>query len=527
MQGGPIKKASEALQLLLRSLPENCCFNVVSFGSNFDSLFKTSQPYSEESFLKALKHAQEMNANYGGTEIYNPLKWVFENSKNDMPTSIFLLTDGQVYNVDQIVELIKSSEEKKNDDLRLFSIGIGDSVSHNLVESVSRAGKGYAQFVTNNERMDKKILGMLKNAIKPPIKDYNITWTNQILDDNLPTETNPVDKPIISFFSDNTTPPTTDQKIFTNIKIQQAPYLIPPIYPGTRFIVYCILENGIEPCKEITLSGISTEGPIKLSVSLDPVALQGSKIHTLAARKLIQDLEEGSSFIHKHPKNSGKTIPNSLIREQVTNLGVTYSLASKYTSFLAIDERDNKLVAEVKSPPARRIVPVYAPSLVAMRCYAPIPASRAFFCAAIQTSMIGAAGLAPEANQSDEIDQVATDLSTITIKSKSPKIETLYKFLDLQSFDGSFLPSTKFYSWFDKNNFKDFEFIGIKNEKVLCLALAMAYLEIIMFETFKDECEMCYGKAKKALKKEVGDDEQKVNENLEKARKWVKKWADE
>ncbi|RIB10469.1 hypothetical protein C2G38_186707 [Gigaspora rosea] len=331
MHGGPVKKASEALQLLLRSLPEDCFFNVVSFGSRFDALFEKSQPYSETSFLKALKHAQEMVANYGGTEIYDPLKWAFENSRDDMPTSVFLLTDGEVYNVDQIVELIKSSEEKKRDDLRVFSIGIGDSVSHHLVESVSCAGKGYTQFVTNNERMDKKILGMLKNAIKPPFKDYNITWTNQILEDLL-IETNPVNKPTISFFSDNAAPPPDTQTIFKDMKIQQAPFLIPPIYPGARFIIYCILEKGVDPCKEIILSAISQDGPIKLSIPLDPVALQGTKIHTLAARKLIQDLEEGNSFIHKHPRNKGKNISDSLIREQVVKLGVTYSLASKYTS---------------------------------------------------------------------------------------------------------------------------------------------------------------------------------------------------
>ncbi|CAG8750895.1 18819_t:CDS:1 [Racocetra persica] len=300
MQGGPMKKASEALQLLLRSLPEDCLFNVISFGSRFDSLFEKSQSYSQESFTKALKHAQEMTASYGGTEIYNPLKWAFENSRNDMPTSVFLLTDGQVYNVDQIVELIKSCEEKKKDDLRLFSIGIGDSVSHNLVESVSRAGKGYSQFVTNTERMDKKILGMLKNAIKPPIKDYNITWTDHIIEDSLPTETNTVNNPIISCFSNITTPPPADQNIFTDTKIQQAPFLIPPIYPGVRFIVYCILEKGVEACKEIILSANSHDGPMKLSIPLDPVILQGSKMHTLAARKLIQDLEDGTSFIHKH-----------------------------------------------------------------------------------------------------------------------------------------------------------------------------------------------------------------------------------
>ncbi|RIB15448.1 hypothetical protein C2G38_1579317 [Gigaspora rosea] len=348
MMGDPIKKASDALQLLLRSLPRDCFFNIISFGSNFDSLFEKSQPFSEESFSKALEYAQEMTANYGGTEIYYPLKWAFENSRNDMPTSVFLLTDGEVYNVDDIINLVKSCEEKKKDDLRFFSIGIGDSVSHHLVESVSRVGKGYAQFITNTERMDKKLLEMLKNAIKPPIKDYNIAWSNQnqTSDDDLQMEIDPFVKPIISFFSDYIKSPLTFQKIFTNIKIQQAPFLIPPIYSGVRFIVYCILEKGIEARKEIILSAISNDGPMKLSIPLDPVTLQGSKIHTLAARKLIQNLDDGTSFIHKHPRNYGKIVSASFIREQIVKLGTTYNLASKYTSFLAIDERDNKSIDE-------------------------------------------------------------------------------------------------------------------------------------------------------------------------------------
>ncbi|CAG8506656.1 434_t:CDS:2, partial [Racocetra fulgida] len=110
--------------------------------------------------------------------------------------------------------------------------------------------------------------------------------------------------------------------------------------------------------------------------------------------------------------------------------------------------------------------------------------------------------------------------TAISVKSKPPKIETLYDFLKFQSFDGSFLPSSKFYSWFGKKDFKDFEVIGVENEKMLCLALAMVYLEIILFETFKDECEMCYEKAKKALKKEVGDDEQKIIEILKNVKEW-------
>ena len=49
MEGEPMKKAARALELLLRSIPEDCYFNVVSFGSHHDSLFPKSQLYSESS----------------------------------------------------------------------------------------------------------------------------------------------------------------------------------------------------------------------------------------------------------------------------------------------------------------------------------------------------------------------------------------------------------------------------------------------------------------------------------------------
>src|SRR5436190_21315085 len=109
----PMKKAAQALELLLRSLPEDCYFNVVSFGSHHDSLFPKSQIYSEDSLSKALNLAQTMTSDYGGTEVFDALKWAFENSRNDMPTSVFLITDGEVWNVDEIVKLVCEHEEKK------------------------------------------------------------------------------------------------------------------------------------------------------------------------------------------------------------------------------------------------------------------------------------------------------------------------------------------------------------------------------------------------------------------------------
>ncbi|PKY40886.1 hypothetical protein RhiirA4_539176 [Rhizophagus irregularis] len=521
----PMKKAAQALELLLRSLPEDCYFNVVSFGSDYDSLFPKSELYSETSLSKALNLAQTMKSNYGGTEVYNVLEWVFKNSRDDMPTSIFLITDGEVWNVDQIVELVSKHEEEKNDDLRLFSLGIGDSVSHNLVESVARAGKGYAQFVTNDERMDKKVIGMLKNALKPPIKDYNITWTEVNLLDEKELDMTPieVDKPTISFMSDDNmeppSPPPSD--IFSDIKVQQAPYIIPPIYSGVRFIVYCILEKNIEPCKVITLKATSQDGPMKLDIPLDTVTLQGSKVHRLAARKLIQDLNDEKSFIHKHPKNANKHIPDSLVKGHIVKLGKTFNLASKYTSFIATDERNNESLSEVQIIPQKREVPQLITS------YRMVHDLSSFSMSSVM--------VATPQNLVEEFDLQASQ-QEVNVIHQEPKIENLFEFLGLQSFDGKFLPNKTFYEFFYKNyldgfnNFKQeiekelSELSEKEIEEILTSCIAIAYLKIVMFDDFKDECEMCYEKAEKVFKKMIGNNE-KEKIIIEKAEEWIKNWV--
>ena len=64
MACGPIQKAAQTLELILRLLPEDSHFIIVSFGSSFDSLFPENRPYSEENFNRALELARQMDANY-------------------------------------------------------------------------------------------------------------------------------------------------------------------------------------------------------------------------------------------------------------------------------------------------------------------------------------------------------------------------------------------------------------------------------------------------------------------------------
>ncbi|CAJ0745586.1 18116_t:CDS:2 [Entrophospora sp. SA101] len=528
MQGEPIKKAGQALELFLRSLPEDCYFNVVSFGSSHDSLFPKSQEYSQETLNKAINLAKNLDANYGGTEIYNPIKWVFDNQLKTMTTTLFLLTDGEVWGVDKIIELIDQNVEDKNNDLRIFTLGIGDSVSHNLVESVARAGNGYAEFVTNKERMDKKILGMLKNAVKPPINDYKIKWTTsydkQDEDEDKffnylfqvegaeeekkrekeKKEEEKKDKPVISFFSNEPQPTSTTtkkaekpkkdvEKLLECIKLQQAPYKIPEIYPGVRFIVYCILSKDVQPSNEIILTAKSSDGPMKLNIPIDHVTLTGSKIHTLAARKLIQDLEENRSFIHKHLKSKDKTIPDYIFKDYIINLGIKYNLMSKYTRHV----------------PNKQL-------------------SKMFKIGSISTcsSTIGSAfgGAFSVTEKEEEVNE-----------HKKPKIEILLKFLSLQSFDGKFQPKNEFFEFFGKNSLDEFNFENNfenkddeQQKEKLCTIIGLIYLEVVMMKDFKDECDICYEKSKTALTTKFKDyNEENVKNVMDSVRKWMNDWIKE
>jgi hypothetical protein len=75
----------------------------------------------------------------GGTEIGKPLLAVFTQTKrNNMPRQIFLLTDGDVSNPQQVIQLV-AKNRKYN---RLHTIGIGSGVSEQLIKKCAQNGGG-------------------------------------------------------------------------------------------------------------------------------------------------------------------------------------------------------------------------------------------------------------------------------------------------------------------------------------------------------------------------------------------------
>ena len=69
----------DAMKLFLKSLPDGCQFQIVSFGSNFKYLKGTQNllQYNKENSQYAESQVGSFDAEMGGTEIYRPIESVF------------------------------------------------------------------------------------------------------------------------------------------------------------------------------------------------------------------------------------------------------------------------------------------------------------------------------------------------------------------------------------------------------------------------------------------------------------------
>eukprot|EP00092_Neocalanus_flemingeri_P060081 GFUD01071967.1.p1 GENE.GFUD01071967.1~~GFUD01071967.1.p1 ORF type:complete len:834 (+),score=254.30 GFUD01071967.1:112-2613(+) len=323
MSGQSMKLAKEALQVFLHSLPVNSFFNIILFGSSFQSLFPQSRKYDDDSLKDAKDSSFGISANLGGTEIYQPLQHIFQKPlMAGLARQVFVLTDGQVSNSSACIELVR----KNSSNNRVFTLGIGSSADRHLVKGMARAGMGTAAFTTQGEPITAKVINQLKNALQPCISDVSVKWGN----------TNPLEgggEVAVEIVETKKTlfgygKPKTKTETKFSIR-SQVPSKIPAIYDGSRLIAYKLLDKTMDVNDEITVKAKTTEGDLEVSLPICKDSfIQGNCLHQLFARKMIQEVEE---------KHEQENVDES--KKLITALGLKYNLASKYTSFVGVDEK--------------------------------------------------------------------------------------------------------------------------------------------------------------------------------------------
>ncbi|OMJ72557.1 hypothetical protein SteCoe_28973 [Stentor coeruleus] len=177
MDGTRIELAKNAALLFLKSLPSVSKFNIVSFGSEYSFMFPQSVYSNSQNISNAISLLSSFSADMGGTEIYNPLQEVFSIPIDKAyPRFIFLLTDGDVSNIESVINLIKKNSRMN----RVNCFGIEDA-NKRLIEGGAEAGKGLAYFIKDAKEIGKNVINALEQCMVPCISDWEVIWTGDLV----------------------------------------------------------------------------------------------------------------------------------------------------------------------------------------------------------------------------------------------------------------------------------------------------------------------------------------------------------
>ena len=164
MSGESIQLCSKSLLLFLQSLIKGCYFQLIGFGSDFEYFSKEPLEYTKENVKELANIIKNLNADKGGTDLYEPLKSIFQNiiyDKFNIPKHIFLLTDGEIENKETTLNLIGSYSDK----FTLHSLGIGDC-DLDLIKRTAIMGNGNSFFISNLDKLNKSVIDALEGALK-------------------------------------------------------------------------------------------------------------------------------------------------------------------------------------------------------------------------------------------------------------------------------------------------------------------------------------------------------------------------
>ena len=372
-----------AIKVFLKSLPVGLLFNICSFGSNNSFLWQRSQAYSENSLAKAIKHVEKFDANYGGTETLKAVRATIESRSEDQELSVILCTDGDIWQQQELFSYINEQVSKSKKALRVFSLGIGDSVSHALIEGVARAGNGFSQAVGEQEKLDGKIVRMLAGALSPAITDYTLEVKYDAIEDDdeeyvlVETVTDSLHDIVIN---DLKTLDMGDDKVsvaqssgddgrdrYDHLpviavpKLLQTPHNIPPLYPFSRTIAYLLMSPQASQSapKAVTLKGTSSQGPVKHEIPIEIMPHPAETIHQLAARKAAGELEEGRGWIYHATDEDGLLVKDrfgkdfdQMVEREAVRLGVQYQVGGKWCSFVAVEGTTTIIQPSIPAQPS-------------------------------------------------------------------------------------------------------------------------------------------------------------------------------
>lgn len=320
-----IETMRSAMSLALSGLPLMCRFNIISFGSEVRGMWNRSQRADElENVSYAREYVTNVKADMRGTKVLLALKGAVSNREPSCPsTQIILITDGEIDKEPHgsILTYVWETRKIYGEKIRFFTLGIGDSVSHSVMESIAELGGGYCDVVdpVKSPNWEGRLNRMLRSVMEPDAWSCDINLGPGYKRQSLATSKFGVDD------GDDT----------DSILYAQGPHPIPSLHPFRYKSFFFLLDlKNAELPKTVTIRTTSDTAKKKVyTMEVKLTQLREGTIHPLTVKMILRCLED-------EIKRTGASEEQARLNAEC--LGTKYTISSNWTSFVAVGDESTE-----------------------------------------------------------------------------------------------------------------------------------------------------------------------------------------
>ncbi|GEQ85049.1 inter-alpha-trypsin inhibitor domain-containing protein [Patiriisocius marinistellae] len=286
MNGYPLEVSKNLMRNLLCNLHPDDTFNVQLFASSstvYSSLPVTATENNIEDAIKFLSNGQ----GGGGTELLSALNVAYKLPRADAGSarSMVVITDGYVTVEKEAFKMI----EEHLDEASVFTFGIGSSVNRHLIEGMAKVSNSQSFIATSQEEASDMALKFKEYIASPLLTQVKF-----------------------------------ETKGFEVYDVE--PKSIPDVFSARPVVIYGKYKG--EANGKIMLTGYQGRKRVKQTykVADGNLSKENKALRYLWARKKIERLDDLNTNFYTD------------VKPEVIALGLEYNLATKYTSFVAVDE---------------------------------------------------------------------------------------------------------------------------------------------------------------------------------------------
>ncbi|MHA7772063.1 VIT and vWA domain-containing protein [Roseibium sp. M-1] len=320
MGGAPMDASKTFMKAAIESLRPVDTFRILRFSNSTSQFSRSSVLATRWNKAKALRFVSGLSAG-GGTEIDRAVNAAFDlDQEKDTTRIVVFLSDGYIGDERRVISTVANRIGKA----RIYAFGVGDAVNRFLLDAMAEEGRGFARYIAAGEDAKAAAEDLATRLKTPLLTDISIDWNGLKVAD-------------------------------------QTPARIPDLFAGGSVRVLGRYHTGGR--HTIYVVGIVNGRPARMPLEIDLKAAAGNDERTARALPLIWAREQIFA------KNRAYTIGGSSdtgLENEITDLGLTYALQTRFTSFVAVSERIVNAAPETAS---HRAVPLPQVSGVSTNAY--------------------------------------------------------------------------------------------------------------------------------------------------------------